>query len=523
MFIAFQQRPSQRWGILVSAAAFFALTAATAGHIDAKSKPSGSSKYELSPIELLGKHIFFDNISIPPRQSCSTCHQPWAGWTGGQSQVNLHQVAMTGAHPRRVGTLKPPSNGYASFIGEFQPCVLGVAGYCGGNFWNGRSEGLGPVFAGATEHIGSEIFYSASEEWVPELYAQYGRYLGPVADQALNPFTNPVEQNISRLGVCWFVLLAKYSKLFEIVWGEPVDVSSDYRVDISYKRIAVSLAAYQSSAEVNSFSSKRDIALQRELDGIDVDDTPGAFPLVGLTAQENYGHALFYGITTTLNPLGKNARCSACHADNPTPPPLPPGAPGPPGGFPPSDTGNEPLQTYADDAYHNIGVPLNPEIPGDPGPDAGLENHTGETGHRGLHKTPTLRNVDKRPWRGFVKAYTHNGWFKSLESIVHFYNTAFVGGATANAFGVTRCPEGIKTEQEALLCNCWPAPEQPGTPFVPPGPGGPPPGPPSGPPAPGWPFLFGDLGLTAEDEAAIVAYLKALTDAYTPKPPKPYK
>ena len=35
----------------------------------------------------------------------------------------------------------------------------------------------------------------------------------------------------------------------------------------------------------------------------------------------------------------------------------------------------------------------------------------------------TLRNVDKRPYPTFVKACGHYGYFKSQESIVHFYNT----------------------------------------------------------------------------------------------------
>ena len=34
-----------------------------------------------------------------------------------------------------------------------------------------------------------------------------------------------------------------------------------------------------------------------------------------------------------------------------------------------------------------------------------------------------------RPDDGFVKAYGHNGYFKSLEEIVHFYNTRDVLGA----------------------------------------------------------------------------------------------
>ena len=36
----------------------------------------------------------------------------------------------------------------------------------------------------------------------------------------------------------------------------------------------------------------------------------------------------------------------------------------------------------------------------------------------GKHKVPTLRNVDKRNG-----PYMHNGVFKSLKEVVHFYNT----------------------------------------------------------------------------------------------------
>lgn len=107
----------------------------------------------------------------------------------------------------------------------------------------------------------------------------------------------------------------------------------------------------------------------------------------------------------------------------------------------------------------------------------------------------------------FIKAYGHNGWFKSLESITHFYNTAAVGSETAASFGVTRCPETVMTEKEALALNCWPEPEVSG----------------NGPASPAIGFLLGDLGLNLEDEAALVAYMKTLSDEYTPKKPKPYK
>jgi cytochrome c peroxidase len=40
----------------------------------------------------------------------------------------------------------------------------------------------------------------------------------------------------------------------------------------------------------------------------------------------------------------------------------------------------------------------------------------------GKFKVPTLRNVDLRPSAEVVKAYGHNGYFKSLEEIVFFYH-----------------------------------------------------------------------------------------------------
>ena len=50
---------------------------------------SGSAMAQDVPaLQELGKHIFFDNISSPPRQSCSTCHVAENGWTGGVAGIN---------------------------------------------------------------------------------------------------------------------------------------------------------------------------------------------------------------------------------------------------------------------------------------------------------------------------------------------------------------------------------------------------------------------------------------------------
>ena len=99
----------------------------------------------------------------------------------------------------------------------------------------------------------------------------------------------------------------------------------------------------------------------------------------------------------------------------------------------------------------------------------------------GKHKVPTLRNVDKGVDDGIDKAYMHNGYFKTLEGVVNFYNTRDVKPV---------CP-GLFTEAQALAAGCWPAPEVSDNVNS---------------------DELGDLGLSAEDEAAIVAFLKTLTD-----------
>jgi cytochrome c peroxidase len=63
---------------------------------------------------------------------------------------------------------------------------------------------------------------------------------------------------------------------------------------------------------------------------------------------------------------------------------------------------------------------------------------------KGKFQVPTLRNVDKRPYAGFVKAYTHNGYFKRLKEIVAFLQHA-------------GCPAALRAERswrEDLVLAC---------------------------------------------------------------------
>ena len=97
-----------------------------------------------------------------------------------------------------------------------------------------------------------------------------------------------------------------------------------------------------------------------------------------------------------------------------------------------------------------------------------------------------MRNVDKRSRRDFVKAYMHNGYFKTLKGLVHFYNTRDIKPP---------CKNPHTTEADAIAQQCWPAAEVTDNVNK---------------------EELGDLKLTADEEAAIVAFMKTLSDGYVP-------
>ena len=62
------------------------------------------------PLKLLGKFVFFDKISVPARQSCSSCHEPSTGGTNNNALVNMTVVAVPGANFHVSSGLKPPTS-----------------------------------------------------------------------------------------------------------------------------------------------------------------------------------------------------------------------------------------------------------------------------------------------------------------------------------------------------------------------------------------------------------------------------
>ncbi|MGE5893393.1 MAG: cytochrome-c peroxidase [bacterium] len=391
-------------------------------------RPLLLSAEELTPVEQLGKSLFFDaSLSSPEGQSCATCHAPAVGFTGPDEAVNKEGGVYRGAVNERFGNRKPPA---ASYCGD-SPLLHtekddGESFWVGGMFWDGRATGK--------------------------------KLNDPLAEQAQGPFLNPLEHNLKNAEeVCGKVKSSSYARLFEEVWGKG---SLDCAKNIAgtYDRIAKAISAYEKSKEVNPFTSKYDAWLAGK---------------ASLTEKEQAGIGLFVG----------KGKCANCHV------------------IAKRAGGGHPL--FTDFTYDNLGIPGNPANPfytmpkewnpqGKNWTDNGLGGFLKDAGYKrgqyepemGKFKVPTLRNVDKRPNPGFVKAYGHNGYFKSLKEIVHFYNTRDV---------LPRCE---KAPDPKPGVNCWPRPEVAKN-------------------------LnreeMGNLGLSPEEEDAIVVFMQSLSDGYAPR------
>ena len=423
---------------------------------------------QVQQIELLGKAMLYDKqLSVNRNEACAFCHMPSTGFTGPVSELNRTTGSYPGSVRTRFSERKPQTHSYA----PLSPVLHYNAGQddlVGGNFWDMRAT---------------------------------GRRLGnPAAEQAEGPPTNPVEMGLPDIACAVYRASQRpYRALFESVWGPqafaiawpdnaeavcnqpgppaPDDPAPVHlgpldrgRAATTFDQMAQSIAGYEASHEVTAFSSKYDAVQAGK---------------AKFTPQEQVGYDLFRG----------KANCNACHRD---------GGPG-----------EDPL--FTDFTASNIGTPANPLLPyyaeGAPDQRGYVANRNGASfvdfgvggflanGHplsqpsavdarwqhlvpqtRGRFQVPTLRNVDKRPNDGFVKAFGHNGYFKSLKEIVHFYNTRDV---------LPRCA----AHDAGVGTDCWPAPETTENLNK---------------------SKVGNLQLSNEEEDALVAFLRTLTDGFHP-------
>jgi len=241
-----------------------------------------------------------------------------------------------------------------------------------------------------------------------------------LTEQAKGPFLNPVEMQMPDVAsvIARVNENSTYIEAFETLYGAGILADEE----AAFEALADAIATFQSNPNFATFDAKLD---RRE----------------ALTAQEQLGQTLF-----------RQNRCVTCH----------------------SDRGNNALFTNFE--YENIGVPKNASLFGLNGTDEDFVDHgllenpnVNDNNQDGRFRTPSLRNV------AVTAPYMHNGVFKELKTVVHFYNTRDVAGAIN--------PEtGLEWEASEVRRNRV---------------GG---------------NRVGNLGLTDAEEDAIVAFLKTLTD-----------
>jgi cytochrome c peroxidase len=432
-----------------------------------------NGKYSTDPTSpdsaksILGKVMIYDrNLSVNGTAACATCHTAQEGFTGGVSLLNNTTVSFVGAIGDRDSGRKPMSYGYAPFA----PVLFyrsSTGDFVGGNFWDERATGL------VTGN--------------------------PAADQALGPPLNPLEMaNPDAACVVYHLSQSAYRSLFEQVWGAqsfaitwpadtaqfcaqpagstttassavvPLSSADRDQANTTFHNMGLAMANYESGPEVSPFSSKYDFVQAGK---------------ATFTATEEEGYQLFTG----------SANCSQCHATTPT------------------GTATQPV--FTDFTAVNLGIPQNTEIPyytenapdtygyvaNPEGPayrDDGVGAFLAGSGNSdwaalaprfvGTFQVASLRNVAKRPRATFVKGYMHNGYLKTLQEVVHFYNTRDM---------LPSCPSSLGTAiGGAVGHTCWPSPEVPANVNH---------------------TQTGNLGLTHDQELAIVAFLQTLTDGYT--------
>jgi cytochrome c peroxidase len=402
---------------------------------------------QIQQIELLGKLMLYDkDLSVNRNEACAFCHTPETGFTGPVSELNRTTGSYPGSVRTRFSDRKPQSHAYAplSPVLHYNP---GQGDLVGGNFWDMRAT---------------------------------GRRLGnPAAEQAEGPPTNPVEMGLPDIACAVYRASQRpYRTMFERVWGaqafaivwpgdveqvcdrpgpptagEPLPVHLSPidrgRVATTFDQMAQCMAGYEASAEVTAFTSKFDAVLAKKAQ---------------FTAQEQAGYDLFTDFTASNIGTPANPR----------------------------------LPYYAENQPDALGYVANPL--GSSFVDGGVGTFLSQghllsqpsavdarwlklaPGNQARIQVPTLRNADKRPYPGFVKAYGHNGYFTSLKGIVHFYNTRDV---------LPRCQPHDPGEGT----TCWPAPESTDNMNT---------------------SKVGHLGLSNTEEDALVLFMQTLTDGFMP-------
>lgn len=377
----------------------------------------------LTPVQKLGELLYFDkHLSLNGNQSCATCHHPSAGYADPLNAEFPYDYPVSfGSDSFLNGGRNAPTSSYAAFIPLFTWDATQNQ-FLGGQFWDGRADTL--------------------------------------KDQAKGPFLNPVEMGMLDEAYVIAAMVDQankraddYQRLFKQIYDidlQAIDTTwNSPEALLAYDKAAEAIGTYEQTFDFTSFTSKYDYYLAGK---------------ANLNAAELSGLAIFESPQ-----LGN---CAACHPSQAT--------------IAEDGRINPPLFTQF--AYENLGVPesmslMLDDFPVDYGLGArsNLDSYNPEIektvlddgtelfmSEAGKFRISSLRNIYRNA------PYAHNGYFATLDEIVHFFNTRDVPA------------------------EYWPTPEV----------------------AENVTTIVGDLGLTPQQEADLVAFLKTLNDGYGTQTPE---
>ena len=212
----------------------------------------------LATREDLGAALFSDtNLSANRTQSCATCHTPDAGFSDSRDNGFGHSVSRAvslGDDGKSIGDRNAPTAAYARFSPRFHKDAEGH--YVGGQFWDGRAEGL--------------------------------------EEQAGGPPLNPLEMGMpDKVSVVERLKEnPTYVAAFKTLFGEAIFDDPD----AAYEAITQSIAAFERTDAFAAFDSRYDRYLRGEVE---------------FTKQEELGRTLFFSDQFT--------NCNQCHQLRPLP------------------------------------------------------------------------------------------------------------------------------------------------------------------------------------------------------------
>lgn len=271
--------------------------------------------------------------------------------------------------------------------------------------------------------------------------------------QAKGPFLNPAEMAMPDQ---WSVVsrLKENEEYIKLFW-------QIYRLNLDANNKQLNSKSPAAIAQVYNHLAKAISAFERS-PVFNKFNSKFDYVLAGVTKftpLEEKGFALFNN--------EKKGNCAACHISEASS----------------DEDGNVIPPVFTDFTYDNIGLPHNVKIPNNPEPDSGLGGRQDiakidPDGYKleiGKHKVMSLRNIAITP------PYGHNGVFATLKQVVHFYNTRDTLGSVPD------------NEDSGFAISGWPDPEINQNVNH---------------------DELGNLGLTNDEEKAIVAFMKTLTDDY---------